>query len=108
MFNPIVISLEVGAKPQFTEGLTGTGRDELRAAQRVLKDIGNSRFSAKAFGEYLYEASATTEEMDKTMLAALYFINSVAGGDDSSQSFMARRIIDALDHYGYVNVGIEG
>lgn len=107
MFNPIVISLEVGAEPQFINGLTGTGREELRAAQKVLKEIGNSRFSVKAFGEYLHEASATNEEINKAMLASLYFINSVAGGGDSSTSFMARRIIDALDHYGYVNVGIE-
>ena len=98
------ISTEVGADPEFTHGIVGDGRKELKAATDLVKHLGDSRFSVIAFAEYLSCVHDTAAETDKVMLAALYYIQSQAEDPDRPHSMLARRIIDVLHHYGYAGV----
>lgn len=108
MFNPVTISLKVGQQPQFINGVSSIKRPmEVGTANRFLKDASSSRFSVAAYGQLLYEAAESEEEKDKALLAALYYINRVAGEEDTSRGYLAQRVMDVLDHYGYVNVGVE-
>lgn len=104
-----LISTEVGAAPKYTNGMVSAGRLEIGAAKKLLDSVGNSRFSVVAFGHYLFASCATDEEMEKSLLSCLYFIREVAELEDESIGFMARRIMDAINHYGYVdNPTMEG
>lgn len=93
---------EVEGKPEFTHGLIGNGSTELKTAQNLISKLGDSRFSVIAFAQYLADASATAAEVDKIMLSFLYYVQAQAEYDDRPHVDLARRLMDALDHYGYL------
>ena len=98
---------EVEGKPEHAHGLIGNGSNELKAAQNLISKLGDSRFSVIAFAQYLADAAATAEEVDKIMLSFLYYVQAQAEYDDRPHVYLARRLMDTLDHYGYLAVDFK-
>lgn len=102
MYEYALIRTEVGAEPKHTQGMTN-GRMELKTATNMLDNVCKSHFSVMAFGSYLYESANSLEDHEKMTLAFLYYMRELANkpGEDSI-SYMTMRIMDALEHYGYL------
>ena len=108
-YNPF--SLVAGEFPVRGEGHYGPNKDELNLAKKVSQKVGESRFSSAKFGRFLYEASIG-DEKNELLIAALIFIREftqevdreMSGCDPETQArgFMAARIMDTLNNYGYL------
>lgn len=102
MFDCAMIRTEIGKDAKYINGTSEGGRREIGTAKTLLESVGNSRFSVVAFGSYLFASVDTDEEMEKMTLASIYFLREVSGLD-TPVGFMAQRVMDSLNHYGYVD-----
>lgn len=107
MFDYALIRTEIGKPAQYVNGITDGGKREINSAKKLLEAVGNSRFSVVAFGHYLFANVNTDEEMEKMTLACVYFIREVSQLD-TPEGYMAKRVMDALNAYGYVDEHGEG
>ena len=85
-------------------GLQGASRAELNLANKVNTSVGSARFSAPAFGHYLYAESMSDGETDKVMIAFFYFLQACANESDTERSRLAGKLLNTLAFHEYVVV----
>ena len=112
-YQPVFFSL-IAHEPARRVTPMGAGRNppERKLAEKVMKEIGSSRFSARAFGEMLYEEAGSDDERSEMAIAALHFLYMLSleahadmgawGAEAESRGFMAARIMDMLAVNGYM------
>lgn len=100
-FTPVIYTLKPGTPAQYTNGVMNNGKEEFRAAEKLLSTCGHSRFSVVAFGNQLHSAHTTEEEKDKVFLGFLYYVNALSG-EDTNRGRMAALIMNTMRYHGYV------
>ena len=112
-YEPVFFSL-IAHEPakRITPVSEGRNPPERKLADKVNKEIGSARFSARAFGEMLYREAGSQEERNEMAIAVLHFLYMMslevnydmvsAGPEAMSRGYLAARIMDMLAINGYM------